>query len=87
MNHRWPERDKWNVVSAHESRDGNEHHIRQCLICELVKVTIIPPIVADTWHEWITNSGDVWLGEATPPCIPRHAVVESGRAPGEVPFS
>ena len=87
MNHRWPPKHEEIVVTAHESCDGNEHHIRQCLACNITKVTVIPPRVQDSWHEWITSSGEAWIGEATPPCIPKGVVEGVDDPPREVPFT
>lgn len=71
MNHRWPPKEQWNVLASQDARDGNEHHIRSCLLCSMIKITIITPFRFDAWHEWITKDGLVWTGEATPPCAPR----------------
>jgi hypothetical protein len=71
MSHIWPHKEEWHVVLGSECPDGNEKLIRQCLACHIVKETVIPPIMTHAWHEWITASGARWIGEATPPCIPR----------------
>lgn len=76
-NHRWPDHDSWNVVLACESRDGNEHHIRQCLICGLTKITVITPR-GKPWHEWVTADGrGTWVGEQRPPCRPARPMIEA----------
>jgi hypothetical protein len=68
--HKWPPKEEWIVVTHRDAKDGNEHIIRQCLACDLVKETIITPVKTRAWHEWITASGEPWVGEATPPpCI------------------
>lgn len=87
MTHRWPPRSEWQCITAHESRDGNEHHIRQCMSCNITKITIIPPNAFESWHEWITESGREWVGEITPPCIPKGVAEAVHGAPAEVPFS
>lgn len=65
--HRWPQKELWNVVIAQDSSDGNEHHVRQCLVCEMTKITVIDPFNF-AWHEWVTPHGLEWVGESTPPC-------------------
>ena len=64
--HSWPDELK-HVVSAHETRDGNEHHIKQCVHCGMTRITIIPPH-GFAWHEWVTPEGKLWVGELVPPC-------------------
>jgi hypothetical protein len=74
--HTWPPKEDWHAITAQESPDGNERIVRQCLACHLVKETVITPHANGAWHEWITSSGTAWIGEATPPCIPKGEPIE-----------
>lgn len=68
-------RHKWDhhheiYIAPDTSRDGNERVEKVCMLCRMTKITVIPPRgQAFPWHEWRLPSGDVWIGEATPPCI------------------
>lgn len=69
MRHKW-DHDNEKRLAACESTDGNARNARPCLNCGLIKVTVItsefPP---KYWHEWHTSDGQIWIGEATPPCL------------------
>jgi hypothetical protein len=67
--HRW-DREQVKYLAHIECSDGNSRTLTPCLQCEMVKVTVIPPH-GFPWHEWRTRAGSVWVGEATPPCIPQ----------------
>jgi hypothetical protein len=68
--HKW-DHDKARFIAAHESPDGNGRHERTCIVCQMTKITIIPPrgLGGFPWHQWRTKDGDIWTGEATPPCL------------------
>lgn len=74
MNHRWPPKHEEIVVTAQDSRDGNEHHLRQCIACGIFKIMVMPAVTFDLWIEWITASGTEWEGAGEPPCIPKGVV-------------
>lgn len=79
--HRWPDPEDRHVVLSCESRDGNEHHVRQCLKCGMVRITVIPPN-GFAWHEWVAfprdgKSSPASIGSATPPCRPVGVVEEA----------
>jgi hypothetical protein len=65
-------------LAACDSADGNGRTEKTCALCGLVKVTVHYP-QGLPGREWITASGEVWVGNATPPCIPK--------IPSEVPFT
>jgi hypothetical protein len=65
--HRW-DRDKWRYLDGHESPDGNSRTERPCGNCGLVKITVHPPH-GNSWREWRTKGGQVYVGDATPPCL------------------
>lgn len=65
-------------IPACESPDGNDRTHKTCALCDLVKVTIHYPDGSHPGREWITASGEKWVGTNTPPCIPKaHAEVTS----------
>ena len=66
--HKWPDDKRATVLVAHETPDGNERHERTCLQCGMTRITVVPPH-GYPWHEWRTRDGQVWVGEATPPCL------------------
>lgn len=81
-NHSWVDGEE-RRISACESPDGCDRTEKTCAACGLVKITIhfrlgIPG------RAWRVDSGEVWVGGSTPPCIPK---VASASAPAEVPFS
>lgn len=76
--HTWPPKEEWHAILAQDSPDGNERIIRQCIACHLTKETVMAYAGQGFvgWHEWITSSGTAWIGEATPPCIPKGEPIE-----------
>lgn len=73
MNHRWPYKHEEIVVTSQDSRDGNEHHIRQCLVCSMTKITMIEAGSSAHSRVWIARDGSEYMFE--PSCRP-HARVE-----------
>lgn len=71
--HSWPPKEEWHSILSQECKDGNEKLIRQCIACNITKETVMVYAgkAFDGWHEWITSSGMRWVGESTPPCIPK----------------
>ena len=66
-------RHEWNDgaerrLAATDAGDGNARNERDCLHCGMTRITVIPPH-GYPWHEWRTRDGQVWVGEATPPCL------------------
>ena len=67
--HEW-DHDSEKRIAACATHDGNARNARGCIKCRMTKVTVIPPYGLP-WHEWVTQDGKTWIGEATPPCLPR----------------
>lgn len=68
-----PRRHAWDpipkaMLAATEFPDGNARTLRTCSQCGMIKVTVHSPD-GRAWREWRTKSGDVWHGQATPPCL------------------
>lgn len=65
--HRW-DYDNEKRIPASESPDKNGRTERTCLLCRMVKITVHVPRGYPE-REWRTAAGDVWRGDATPPCL------------------
>jgi hypothetical protein len=63
-------------IPACDSSDGNDRTEKTCAACSLVKVTIHYPNSSFPGREWITASGEKWVGDATPPCIPKNVAMQ-----------
>lgn len=63
-------------IAACDSPDGNDRTEKTCAACSLVKVTIHYPNSSFPGREWITASGEKWVGDATPPCIPKNVAMQ-----------
>jgi hypothetical protein len=64
-------RHKWGdpvLVPAAENADGCDHNERTCVLCGLVKLTVMPP-QGYPWRAWRTANGQRWDREATQPCV------------------
>lgn len=61
-------RDDWRYLDGHDCPDGNSRTERPCAHCEIIKITVHPPH-GYPWREWRTKGGNVYVGEATPPCL------------------
>jgi cytochrome c5 len=67
MHHEWDHANE-KRLAASDSPDGCARNERTCMNCHMVKITVIPPH-GYPWTQWRTRDGQVWVGEATPPCI------------------
>lgn len=76
--HSWP-REAKEPVPAWGYPDGHARHFRICADCSLAKITV-HAASGRVWREWQHPNGKVWVGGATPPCLPQNkAEDESAR--------
>ncbi len=66
--HRW-DRDRTTHLAAAEFADSNGRTFRPCVLCNMVRITVHGGDGKSFWREWRTRDGELWVGEATPPCL------------------
>lgn len=67
--HKWPHDGEEGYRHIARCDDGNERIEKQCRICGIIRITVIPPNPTECWHEWKRGKGKPFQMESTPPCI------------------
>jgi hypothetical protein len=78
--HKWDHAGERRIAGV-DTPDGNARNERDCVLCGITRITVLTPeFPPRAWHEWRTKNGNVYVGEATPPCIGTPAPPELSEA-------